>query len=367
MRIVIAPDKFKGTLSAIEAARAMERAVLRVLPGATSSLLPVADGGDGTLEVLISSGGGGCSVVSARGPWGDPSSAQIAALGNDDAFVEMAEVSRPPVSSRERAAATASSAGVGDLIARASPACRGRIFVGVGGSLSTDGGTGAASAVGWRFLDGRGAALPPGGAALVDLARIVPPPRSRASPAPVVGACDVLSPLTGPRGAALAFARQKGASPADAELLEEAMLNLAERARLDLGIDVEGVAGAGAGGGMGAGLVAFFGASLISGFDLVAGVTGLPAALARCGLVLTGEGRLDRQSFWGKASLGVARLARERGIPCLVVTGSLDAAAEELASAGVSHVAELRGVSERSPAAAVEAATVELLGGWLER
>ena len=347
MKILLAPDKFKGTLSAREVAEAMERGV-RARTDATCSILPIADGGEGTLDALSPS----------REP--GPVLAQV-----DGSFVIESAATFAGVEPTSESSLEASSVEVGRLMATALDA-PGSVMtvVAVGGTMSTDGGTGAAAACGWRFLDSRGHDLPPGGGGLRHLARIAPPP-DRPTETSVVGACDVDVPLTGPNGSARLFASQKGAGPDEILVLEEGLLNLAERMRADLGFETESRSHQGAGGGLGAGLAAFFGARLVDGFELVADRIGLDRAMERSDLVITGEGRIDRQSLAGKGPVRLARRAASLGVPCLAVVGSAALSAAELKEAGFAAVAE-SSLEDPSgpPAARVAAATERLLEGW---
>ena len=330
--MIVAPDKFKGTLTAREAANAIASGVGRVLPSADIVRLPLADGGEGTADALVSALGGESVFATVPGPLGEIVRAPLWRLSNGDIVVEMASASGLHlVPEGRRDPLAASSEGAGGLIAKAWNLSPRRLVVGVGGSASTDGGTGAARAIGWRFLDREGRDLPRGGGALTDLATIEGPDEL---PSGVVGACDVSSPLCGPAGAARVFGPQKGATPAQVELLERGLERLREVVAAQLGVEIDGVPGAGAGGGMGAGLKSFFRAELRSGFDLVAGAVGLRRALDGASLVITGEGRIDDATLADKVPAGVARLARDAGVPCLAVAGELALDAERLGNAG---------------------------------
>lgn len=333
MRILIAPDKFKGTLSAPAAALAIAEGVRAVLPDARVSLCPLADGGDGTLATLLDAVGGRKTFVSAADPWGKPVRLPVAVLEDGTVCIESATTARgDPM--------RADSHGLGLALVRAielEPAAR--LLVGIGGTISTDGGSGLARAFGWRFLDGAGDQLPPGGGALVQLDHIAPPD-------PLVlpemlGLCDVLAPLTGPSGSARRFASQKGAAPEQIAVLEKGLERLAQAINDDLGIDVGAVSGAGAGGGIGAGIVAFCGGELRSGFDYVAEALGLRSRIAEADLVVTGEGRFDEQSIQGKAAAGVARLSHEEGVPCIGLFGGMEIRTADALTVGFSDIATL--------------------------
>ncbi len=332
MRIVIAPDKFRGTLTAAEAANAIALGTRDAAPGAEVVTAPVADGGEGTGSVLLAALGGTVERHRVTGPVGCYVDGEVVRLNDGTVIVEMAAASGlhllPPA---RRDALRASSLGTGELVSLALTAPdTAEIVVAVGGSASTDGGTGAAAALGWSFVDAAGHLLDFGGGALRKLSRIVPPERGDIGEVTIAGACDVEAPLTGEGGAARLFGPQKGASATEVEILEEALENLAERIRVDLAIDVASVPRAGAGGGMGAGLLAFFGASLESGFDFVARRIGLPARIAGADLVITGEGRLDVSSLTGKSAIGVARICTAHGVDCAVIAGEIVLDAAEL-------------------------------------
>ena len=301
----------------------MAEGVRSVRPDAHVELHPVADGGEGTLDALHAARGGTFRRAAVTDPTGRLASAPLLVLAGGTVVLEMAAASGHGGEPRARPSALdASSYATGELI-RAAGGRRSRtIVVGVGGSASTDGGTGAAAALGWRFLDRRGRELPLGGGALSRLAAIDGDARLEL-PNPIVGACDVTNPLLGERGAARAFAPQKGASQAEVEILAAGLETLAARIERDLGLSVARLPGAGAGGGMGAGLLAFLDAELRPGFDVVAEATGLARAISTADLVLTGEGRLDEQTLEGKAPLGVLRLARSERVPCCAVVGEL--------------------------------------------
>jgi glycerate 2-kinase len=338
LHILIAPDKFKGTLGAPEVAEAIADGVRRVAPDADVDLKPLGDGGDGTMEALRRGLGGRVEEVSVTGPLGARVGAPLTFFDDGRVGIETASASGLTLVAHDRRdALRASSRGTGELLLAALRRAPGaQVIVGIGGSASTDGGAGAATAAGWRFLDRRGQDLPPGGGSLVRLARI-----DRAGVAPevsnrsIVGACDIDNPLLGERGSARVFAPQKGASEADVELLESGLSTLSTRVAADLGVEVADRAGAGAAGGLGAGLAAFYGAELRGGFELVAEAISLRAAIESADLVITGEGLLDGSSLGGKAPIGVARMARAAGVRCAVVAGGVALGREALDAEGI--------------------------------
>jgi glycerate kinase len=333
VRVLVAPDKFKGTLTARQAAEAIERGWLRERPGDDVELVPLADGGDGTLDVLAPSDGGDGSrriTVRATGPLGDPVDAAFGLRGTI-AIVEMARASGLELlSPGRRDARRTTTRGTGELIRAALDEGAVTILVCVGGSATNDGGVGCASALGGRFLDASGRPIAEGGAALLDLSRIDLTgldPRLRA--ATVIGVIDVDNPLCGPHGASAVYGPQKGAD-ADAVLeLDRALGHLAAVVRRDLGIDLADEQGAGAAGGLGFGLLAFAGARLRPGVDVVMETQRFEQRLVGADLVITGEGSFDAQSLHGKVPDGVIRAARLGGVRCAVVCGRASIAPPE--------------------------------------
>ena len=335
MRVLLAPDKFKGTLSAPAAALAIAEGVRRVFPSANITTCPLADGGGGTLDTLLDAVGGSKTFVASRDPWGKPIRAPLALLADGSVCIETAA---PSFGDPMRA----DSEGIGLCIRRAAELSEGgKVLVAVGGTASTDGGTGLARALGWRFLDGFGDPLPEGAGSLGHL-RYIEEPYPRVS-AEVVALCDVDAPLLGPAGSARRFAPQKGATTEQVEKLEDGLSNLAALVREIFGKDID-VPRAGAGGGIGAGLRAFADAELRSGFQVVAEAMKLRPLVAAADVVVTGEGRFDPQSLDGKAPAGVAGLAHEMGVPCLGVFGSLDVPVPTVLGAGFSDVLDLTAV-----------------------
>lgn len=349
MRVLIAPDKFKGTLSAPSAALSMIEGVRGVDPTAIVSSAPLADGGGGTLDTLLDAVDGVRSFETTVGPWGTKMRIPMALLSNDDVCIETA-------TSVAGDAMTADSNGIGLLIRRAGEIVEGtgRVLVAVGGTVSTDGGTGLARALGWSFLDSEGEEVPRGGAGLERIARMEPPVVP--VQVDVVGLCDVEAPLTGEAGSARSFAAQKGASPEQVEVLERGLLNLVRVVRSHLGVDLDDVRFAGAGGGIAAGLRVFAGAELRSGFEFVSQAMRLRSLIAASDVVITGEGRFDEQSLAGKAPVGVARASHELGVPCLGLFGELASPAKAALTAGFSDVLSLR--DEFGAAAGADASTL---------
>jgi glycerate kinase len=336
MRILVAPDSFKECLPAAEVAEALAAGWRAVRPADDLTLLPLADGGEGTTRVLIAATGGRAVSTATVDALGRPLRASFGLLPGGVAVVEVAAASGlatiPPARRRPR---DATSRGTGDLIRAALDAGAGRIVVGLGGSATNDAGAGLAQALGYRLLDSAGRELPPGGAALARLARIdAASADSRIARCVVEAACDVDNPLCGPRGASAVFGPQKGASPAEVAELDAALAHWSGIAGRDLGRDPRDVPGAGAAGGLGAGAIVYLGASLRPGLELVAAVTGLATRLSRADLVLTGEGRLDAQSLHGKTPVGLARMAAPHGVPVIAVAGAVRLPPEAWREAG---------------------------------
>ena len=324
MRVLAAPDKFRGTLTAAEAASAIAEGWGRGRPHDEVEELPMADGGEGTLDAMVAALGGEVLFARVTGPLGDSVDAPFGRIDSGGlAVVEMARASGLAlVGSDRRDAVRATTRGTGELILEACRRGPDRVMVCIGGSATTDGGAGMAQALGVRLLDAVGDDLPPGGAALLELASI---DLSGLSPlvdgVEFVVASDVDNPLTGPTGAAAVYGPQKGASPGDVALLDRALATYAAVLQRDLSVDVKDMPGAGAAGGLGAGLVAFLRATLRPGIEVVMEATRFAERLRGAGVVITGEGKLDEQSLHGKTPDGVLRAARDHGVPALVVCG----------------------------------------------
>ena len=293
MKIVIAPQSFKGSISALNAARAMEEGALRVVPDAETVLAPVADGGDGTLETLVEATGGEIRSSTVTGPIGRAVTAEWGALGDGQtAMIETARASGLALLSlAELDPLRATTYGLGEVIRQALDAGFRRFVVGIGGSATNDGGAGMAQALGVRLLDEAGRDLPPGGAALAGLRRIdMSGLDKRAAGAHFSVACDVSNPLTGPEGASAVYGPQKGATPALVQQLDAALKNFAGVVERDIGVSIDAVPGSGAAGGLGGGMMAFLGGSLRAGVDIVLDQVGLDEKLERADLVITRRG-----------------------------------------------------------------------------
>jgi glycerate kinase len=310
VRILVAPDKFKGSLSALEVAESIAAGLRDILPDAIIETTPVADGGEGTAEVIRHARGGEGVTCEAHDALGRAITARYAWLPDRrTAVMEMSEAAGlGRIAPGQRDPLRANTYGVGEMLLDATQHGAGEIIIGLGGSATNDGGFGMARSLGFRFLSKDSAELTGPVSDLLGLERISPPRNLRLPR--VTGAADVRNPLLGARGATRTFGPQKGVAPDQLEVLEEALARLADVAARDLGCDFREAEGAGAAGGLGFGLMSFCGATIRPGFDLVAEMLDLEAAIHRAEVVITGEGSLDEQTLEGKAPAGVARLAR---------------------------------------------------------
>jgi glycerate 2-kinase len=344
VKILAAPNAFKGSLSAAQAAEAMRRGIHRALADADVRMIPVADGGDGLLQTLEIPLAAERIEQRVRGPLGDDTRATfLYSASRRLAIIEMATASGLALLPADHLDAMhASSEGVGQLISAALDLGAGQIVLGIGGSATTDGATGLATALGMRFLDEHNKPLRGEGASLQHIRRI---DRSdldeRLASVHLEVACDVENPLLGSEGAARVYAPQKGASRNDIEQLEKGLANLADVIEGQFGVDVRDMPGGGAAGGMGAGLKALFNAELKPGAELVLELLQVEAAIVNADLVLTGEGRLDYQTRFGKAPGAVAALAARHKVPCIAIAGILDETAYTLTDAGFAAVFSL--------------------------
>jgi glycerate kinase len=343
--ILIAPNALKGSLSARAAAAAIASGVRRASPGATLRLLPVADGGDGLLEVLEEALAGERVAVRSRGPLGAPLDTYLIYVPSRHlALLEMARVAGLALlAPGQYDPLRASTWGVGDLIRAALDRGAQEILLGIGGSASNDGGIGMAAALGARFLDDSGQPVEPLACNLVSIQCIDTrdlDPRLQHTRIQLI--CDVDNPLLGARGATRVFSPQKGAGPAELERLEAGLTHLAGLIEEQLGVPVRELPGAGAAGGLGAGAVAFLGAELRPGTELVFELLDFEAELRDADLVITAEGKLDGQTLRGKAPAAVARRAAMQGIPCIALAGSVAADPDALRAAGFTAWHEIR-------------------------
>ena len=341
MFFVVAPDSYKGCVSALGVAEAMERGILRVFPDARVRKIPIADGGEGTVEALVSATGGSLHTTEVIGPMGSPVMAQWGILGDGaTAVIEMAAASGLPlVPHKARNPRVATTYGTGELIRAALDAGLRKIIIGIGGSATNDGGSGMAHALGVRFYGQDGADLPVGGAALIGLKRIdLAGLDARLGETEITVACDVDNPLCGPRGASAVFGPQKGATPQMVAELDAALGHFANCAREATGRDVALLPGAGAAGGLGAGMMFFTPAVLKPGVEIVLAAVGFPEVVREADFVITGEGRTDFQTAFGKAPVGVAKVAKQHGVPVFCLSGGLGDGADDVLTHGIDVV-----------------------------
>lgn len=326
-KIVAAPDSMKGSLTAAEMAGCCCRAAMRVLPGCETVALPLADGGEGTVDALVSAMNGKMVTVSVPDPLGRPVDASYGIVGEnaDTAVIEMAAASGLPLlADSERNPMLTSTRGTGALMADAlSRGCR-RLLIGIGGSATNDGGMGMLAALGYRILNSEGREADCTGASLGEADSIDASGRlGLLDGVEIIVACDVTNPMYGPEGSSAVFGPQKGADPAMVDLLDKGMRHWAGTMERATGVDVGQWPGAGAAGGLGGALMAVLGAKLEKGITMVLDAVGFDAAVEGADLVITGEGRLDSQTVMGKTPFGVMERCRERGIPVLAVGGAV--------------------------------------------
>jgi len=341
MNIIIAPNAFKETLSALEVADCIEQGIRKIWPETTIEKFPLADGGDGTVDALVSATGGKIIARKVTGPLGKKVTAEIGLLGDEmTAVVEMASASGlrlVPLQKRNPLRTT--TYGTGELIKACLDRGSKKIIVGVGGSATVDGGAGMAMALGAKLLDKLGKPIELGGEGLKNLFRIdCSQLDSRIKRTKFIVASDVDNPLLGKQGAARVYAAQKGATPKMVGELEKYLTNFARVIEKDLGIEVANLPGAGAAGGLGAGLAAFLNAQIKQGVDIVIKAWGLNEKMENADLVFTGEGSIDRQTLYGKVPLGVAKIARKHGVPVIAIAGNVEDGAYILSKYGIEAI-----------------------------
>lgn len=349
MKIIIAPDSFKGSLDSAEISRRIAEGIRRIVPGAELVLMPVADGGEGTVDAFLTGASGTMQFATVHGPLGITVPAAYGLLPDGTGVIEMAAASGLPlVSENRRNPMRTTTRGTGELIlALLDGGCR-RIIIGIGGSATNDGGVGMAQALGVSFTDGEGRELGNGGGSLSALARI---DRSgidaRLADCEIVIASDVTNPLVGERGASVVYGPQKGATSEMVRVLDANLRHLADMIEAESGLRVHDLPGAGAAGGLGAGLIAFCGARIASGIDTVLDAVGFDAAVSGADLVITGEGRIDGQSVYGKVPVGVATRAcaatrtRPTKLPVVAIVGGIGSGAEAVYGYGIDAIVSI--------------------------
>lgn len=367
MRVLIAPQSFKGSAEAVAVAAAIARGIRRAIPAARCDELPLADGGEGTVHALVGATGGTLHRSQVHDPLLREIDAEWGTLGDGTtAVIEMAAANGLPLlRDDERDPRITSTRGTGELIVAAAQSGATRIIVGIGGSATNDGGAGMARAFGYRFLDASGAELPEGGAALARLHRLDGQTDPRLARPVIDVACDVRNPLLGPEGASAIYGPQKGATPAMVAELDAALGRYADVVERFVGRNVRDVPGAGAAGGLGAGLIAFLDAQLRSGAELVLGAARFAERLGSADLVITGEGRIDAQSVYGKLTQAVVDAATAAGVPVAIVAGGTGPGHEALRDRGVGEI-EIS-APEGMPLAEAMARAEELIEAASER
>lgn len=341
IEIVIAPDSFKGSLTAVAAADAMERGILKAAAKSGVKVnikkVPMADGGEGTVEAVISAAGGRIVKTQALDPLGREIESFFGLLPDGTAVIEMAAASGLNLlKPEERNPMRTTTYGTGQLIKEALNCGSRKLIVGIGGSATNDGGVGMAQALGVRFLDPEGREIGFGGGELSKIARIDASKLDpRVEEAEIVVACDVKNVLCGPQGASAVYGPQKGATPEMVEILDQNLRHLSAMIKRDLGKEVADVPGAGAAGGLGAGLMAFLGARIKPGIEIITEITRLEEKVKNADIVITGEGSTDGQTLFGKVPLGIARIARRWGTPAICISGSLKKGYEALYEEGM--------------------------------
>ena len=338
-RYVLIPDSFKGTLSSLEICQIVTEEILTLEPDAEVCAIPVADGGEGTVDAFLSAVGGQRITLDCTGPWGQPVSAFYGLLPDGSAVVEMAAAAGLPLVGDRRDPEKTTTYGVGQLMAHAAAHGARQIVLALGGSATNDGGCGAAAALGMGFYDEEGRSFVPTGDTLCRISRIdAGAVKETLRGIPVLTMCDIDNTLCGPSGAAAVFGPQKGADEAMVRRLDEGLLHLAQVIRRDLGTEVLTLPGGGAAGGFGAGAAAFLDSQLRMGIDVVLELAEFDRRAAGADLIITGEGRLDSQSLRGKVVIGVARRAKALGVPVAALVGGSETDISAVYAEGVSGV-----------------------------
>lgn len=338
-KIVLIPDSFKGTLSSLEICRIMGECIRARFPECQVVSIPVADGGEGSVDAFLTALGGVRVPLTVCGPFFEPTPSFYGLLPDGTAVIEMAACAGLPLAGKRLDPGAATTYGVGQLMLHAAEQGARRIIVGLGGSASNDGGCGAAAAAGVRFINEKGAAFIPTGDTLCHIAAIdVSHPDPRLDGVTVTAMCDIDNPLYGPSGAACIFGPQKGADPAQVAALDAGLRHLSDVIRRDLGRDLSSLPGGGAAGGMGAGMAVFFGASLQMGIETVLDAVRFDDVIADADMIFTGEGRIDAQSLRGKVVIGVARRAGRQHKPVIAVVGGAGTGIESAYDQGVTAI-----------------------------
>lgn len=345
-KILLIPDSFKGTMSSGEICDIMEKAIRIHFPETEIVTIPVADGGEGSVDSFLTAAGGHKVELTVKGPYFEDLTAFYGILPDRTAIVEMAAAAGLPLVGENKHAEKTTTYGVGQLIGHAvNSGCK-KIIVGLGGSATNDGGAGAAAALGVRFRDSAGKEFIPVGETLCHISSI---DRSSLNPAlnkvEFITMCDIDNPLTGPLGAAAVFAPQKGADESTVELLDRNLAHMAEVVKKNLGIDIVNLPGAGAAGGMGGGMAAFLGSRLQMGIETVLDAVQFDSLLKGTDLVFSGEGKIDVQSLHGKVVIGVARRTKKADIPLIAIVGDIGDNIQDVYNQGVSAIFSINRVA----------------------
>lgn len=345
-KFIVIPDSFKGTMSSSEICSVMSKAILAHYPQAQVISIPVADGGEGSVDAFLQAVGGEKVFVTAQGPYGETIESFYGMLSDGTAVVEMAAAAGLPMVGDNKHAEKTTTYGVGQLmIAAAEAGCK-KLIVGLGGSATNEGGCGAAAAAGVKFYNARNEEFIPVGETLKDIVRI---DTSALHPAlkniPIITMCDIDNPLCGPSGASAVFGPQKGADEACVQMLDAGLQHLAAIVKKDLNKEVLDLPGSGAAGGMGGGMVAFFDSCLQMGIETVLNAVKFDELLENADLVLSGEGKIDQQSLRGKVVIGVARRTKKYGVPLLAVVGDIGDNVSEAYQEGVSGIFSINRVA----------------------
>ena len=340
LKFVFAPDSFKGSLSAETICRLLENTAKTIFPGCETVSIPMSDGGEGAVSVVTSAMGGEIRTVPVKGPMGNVVNAQYGVFGMNHAIIEMAAASGLPLApADERDILRASTYGTGQLIRSALDDGYKNIHIAIGGSATNDGGIGCAAALGVRFLDADGRELDPIPANLEKIADIDTTDLHEGIPcANVTVMCDVTNPLLGPKGATYVFGPQKGATEEQQKLLEKGLTNYANVLKQKFGVNVNEIPGSGAAGGLGAGLLVFLNGHLKRGIDTIMDILSFDEKICGADLVITGEGKMDYQSVYGKVASGVAMEAKKQNIPCVAIVGGMGKDASDLYKYGVESI-----------------------------
>lgn len=340
MKILVVPDSFKGSNTSIQVAEIIEKGIRKVFPHAEIESIPIADGGEGTVEAVVLGGNGSYREVTVTGPLGDQVDARYGILDGERAVIEMAAASGLPLVPHDKKNPTLTTTyGTGELIRDAlDQGCR-EFLIGIGGSATNDAGVGMAQALGYSFVDAAGAEIGRGGGELAKLERVYPDDAdARLADCTFIIACDVQNPLYGPEGAAHIYGPQKGATQEMIEILDSNLKNFADVIGRDFGKDVQAIPGSGAAGGLGAGLVVFCQGELRSGIDAILDIVRFDERADVAELIITGEGAMDGSSAYGKVPVGIARRARAKHVPVLAIVGNIGKGASAVYEYGIDGI-----------------------------